>query len=228
MKTILRWAVRCLKYVRALLISTLVLAGSSAPAAMAYVEFLIASPLEWQSTIDRESGFETQGFYMNPSVSFLYFFPELNLDLDNPLTAPLTIEFGDPYWAIFDDGANAYFPQVANGGGSLTYDLDWTIKEWDLTVDIILSESWYGTFTSVGQINQPGNTHLVMNYDGFQPRPFFEPYDISESYTGPVDIWIRDHGITVPEPQTFTLLLSGLTLLLWSRRRTKAPATMKK
>lgn len=229
MQTILRPALRCLKYVRALLISTLVLAGSSAPAAMAYVEFLIASPLQWQSTIEREFGFEAQGFYMNPSVSFLYFFPELNLDLDNPLTAPLTIEFGDPDGTIFDDGANAYFPQVVNGSGSLTYDLDWSIKEWDLTVDIILSESWYGTFTSAGQMDQLGNAHLVMNYDGFQPRPYIEPYDISEFYTGPTEgFLLLDHGLTVPEPQTLPLLLSGLSLLLWSRRHGKRSAGREK
>jgi len=127
-----------------------------------------------------------------------------------------------------DDGTNTYFPQVANGGGSLTYDLDWTLKEWDVTVDIILSESWYGTFTSAGHINQPGDAHLVMHYDGFQPRPFIEPYDISEFYTGLVDIIILGNGITVPEPPTLPLLLSGLTLLLWSRRRTAAPVAMKK
>lgn len=208
-----------MKYLRALLISILVLGGSSAPAAMAYVEFSIGSPLQWQATIERESGLETEGFYLNPSVSFHYFFPELNLDLDNPLAAPLTIEFGNPYWAIFDDGANAYFPQVANGGGSLTYDLDWTIKEWDLTLDIILSESWHGTFTSAGKINQPGNTHLVMHYDGFQPQPFIDPYDISEFYAGPLDILILDHGITVPEPPTLALLLAGLLALITWRWR---------
>jgi len=86
-----------MKYLRALLISILVLGGSSAPVAMAYIEFAIGSPLQWQSTIERESGLETSGTYLNPSVSFRYFLPELNLDLENPLAAPLTIEFGDPY-----------------------------------------------------------------------------------------------------------------------------------
>lgn len=211
-----------MKYLRALLISIVVWGGASAPAAMAYVELLVPSVFQWQSTIERESGFETVGFYMNPSISFRYFFPELNLDPEKPLAAPLTIAFGDPDWAIFYDGFGTdYYPEVANGRGSLTYDLDWTIKEWDLTVDIILSESWYGTLTASGQISHPDNARLVMHYDNFQSRPFFDPYDISEFYTGILDgFWIMDHGITVPEPQTLPLLLSGLlALIVWRRRR---------
>ena len=209
-----------MKYLRALLISIVILGGTSAPAAMAYVEFLVASGFQWQSTVERESGFETWGFQMNPSVSFLYYFPELNLDLEKPLAAPLTIEFGDPDWAVFDDGSNTYYPQVANGRGSLTYDLDWTIKDWDLTVDIILSESWYGTLTGSGQISHMGNARLVMHYDGFQPRPYIDPYDISEFYVGLVDgFWIMNHGTTVPEPQAYLLLLTGLLALVAWRQR---------
>lgn len=210
-----------MKYLRALLVSIVVWGGASAPAAMAYVEFAVPAGFQWQSTIERESGFETWGLYLNPGVSFRYFFPELNLDLEKPLAAPLTIEFGDPDWAIFDDGFNAYFPQVANGTGSVTYDLDWTIKDWDLTVDIILSDVWYGTLTAGGQISHMGNAQLVMHYDGFQPRPYIEPYDISEFYIGVVDgFFITDYGITVPEPQELPLLLAGLLgLIAWRRRR---------
>lgn len=211
-----------MKYLRALLVSIVVWGGASAPAAIAYVEFLVPSAFQWQSTIERESGFETWGFFMNPSISFRYHLPDVNIDPEKPLAAPLTIEFGNPDWAIFDDGFNSYYPRVANGRGSVTYDLDWTIKEWDLTVDIILADNWYGTLTSnAGQISHMGNAGLVMHYDGFQPRPYIDPYDISEFYVGLVDgFWIMDYGITVPEPQELPLLLAGLLgLLAWRRRR---------
>ncbi len=200
-----------MKYLQALFISLVIACSSYTPSVMAYVEFMVPSALKWQSTIERESGFETFGLYMDPSVTFGYFLPELNINPDQPLAEPLTILFGDPVWAIFDDGANTYYPQVANGTGYVTYDLDWTVKEWFLTVDLAISEVWYGTFTGSGQLAHPDSAQLVMHYDDFRSRPFFEPIDISGYYAGIADsIWIMDYGITVPESGPLILLLLGL------------------
>jgi len=219
-----------MKYLRALLMSIIAFGGSSAPAALAYIEMLVPSGFTWERTIDRNTGEDTFGLFLNPSVSIGYSFPDLNLDLEQPLAAPLTLSLDNPDWVNFYDGINTdYLIQVANGRGSVTYDTDWNITDWSITMDLIVSESWYGTLNAAGNIGHYGNAQLVMNYDNFQPRHFIEPYDITEFYTGFVDgFWLTDRDTSVSEPQVLPLLLAGLlALTTWRRRQTVTPKRMK-
>lgn len=211
-----------MKYLRALVILIGVAGAGIAPAAMAYIEILAPSAFTWDRTVDRETGEDTFGLFLNPSVSIHYSFPDLTLDLENPLAAPLTLALDNPDWVNFYDGINTdYRARVVNAQGSVTYDVDLSIKDWNLTMDLILSESWYGNFSASGTLGNYGNAQLVLNYDDFQPRHFIEPYDITEFYSGFIDgFWITARDTSLPEPQILSLLLPGLlALIAWRRRR---------
>ena len=211
-----------MKYLRALAILVGVVGGSIAPAAMAYIEIFIPSAFTWEKTVDRETGEDTFGPFLNPSISISYSFPDLNLDVEKPLAAPLTLALENPDWVnLYDGSNNDYRAQAVNAYGSVTYDVDWGIKAWNLTMDLIISDSWYGNFSTAGSLGDYGNAQLVLHYDDFQPRHFIEPYDISEFYTGFIDgFWITKHDTTVSEPQALPFLLPGLlALIVWRRRR---------
>lgn len=217
-----------MKYLRALVI--LIAGAGFAPAAMAYIEILAPSAFTWERTVDRETGEDTFGLFLNPSVSIHYSFPDLTLDLENPLAAPLTLALDNPDWVNFYDGINTdYRAQVVNAQGSVTYDVDLSIKDWNLTMDLILSESWYGNFSASGTLGSYANAQLVLNYDDFQPRHFIEPYDITEFYSGFLDgFWITARDTSLPEPGILGILMSGLAVLFWTHRSNRRLPDKKK
>lgn len=218
-----------MKYLR-LFIVFLTLGGMGyAPVAMAYADMWLGNSLLWEKTVYADTGENANGDgpTFNTSIAFMFDFPNLNIDMEQPLASPWTLSLTQPTSAIFYNYHTMYDVSWANVEGYVTYESDWQIREWNFRADMFMTDSLYGTFTSFGTREGAGDGYhflsesvMKLHFDDYQPRWFVEPFDIIEySRNYGLEIYLTDRGITAPVPESpsLFLLLSSLILLLARR-----------
>jgi hypothetical protein len=200
------------------LISALMFGAGYTPMAMAYADIWLGTVLRWEKSVYSETGEDTKGYgpFVDPSISFIFDFPDLNINFGKPLAQPLIISLAQPAQAIFYDHHNEYRPRWADVQGSVTYHGYWDILDWNFSANLFISDGWYGTFTSFGGYGKPSESIMELHFDNYQPRPFAEPVDITEFSRGGLEIYLSDRGVTMPVPESppLLLLISGLLPLV--------------
>jgi len=217
-----------MNYLRALVIFISLCGMAHAPLVMAHAEIWLGNAMQWEKTVYADTGESTYGYgpMFNTSVSFSFDYPELNIDMEQPLASSLTLSLSQPSRAIFYDQSLDYEATWANVQGYVTYESDWSIREWNFSADMFMRDSLYGTFTSVGSGFGPSESVMKLHIDNYQPRWFVEPVDIIEySATYGLEIMLNDLGdtVAVPESSPLILLMFGLTMLM-ARRMTRVSA----
>lgn len=225
-----------MKNLLTLIVSTLLLAFSFAPKAMASIEVSLSYSLQWQSTFDENLGWLSEGRYGDEvDVSLYFHIPDWTLDFNTPPQGSVGAGFYVwDYWSEVGVDASvghSSVPFISSAEVNLLFDSNWSLVEWSAFADLYNSDSWEASFGSSSPDTQPGGARLTLrHHDESNPDWYSDPFQRTDIYTGYLSsITIISDGITlsetfappqlhvVPEASGLPLLMLGL-LPLFARR----------
>lgn len=218
-----------MRYLRVCSLFAIILAGFFSPFSQAYIYITYSNPLEWEYSENRDTG--ERGFYFSdyPLTNSFTFRLDGTPDTQYPVITALDDPTKASFYASFGD-----LPvptSMTTVSGSLTMLGSTDVPRWEFTVNLVLSQNMYGTFTSEGGEGTCQCDHGVLYVDRYQPRSWMTPFSLAAYFSrqngsGNWDTFFADYETSnVSEPGIAYLLITGLAALFMRRRALHARVT---